>query len=188
MSTPGKPTTGSAIDALELLRADHDKVKNLFREFEELKGNDDEDERKAELVDEICYELTLHSMIEEEIFYPTVRAAIDDDDMMDEADVEHAGARELISQLEVMYPGDDHFDATVTVLGEEIAHHIDKEENDMFAAARAAAIDLDELGERLAARKEELDEDLSSPPSSIDAIDAALPQNGARRAPRPPNE
>jgi hemerythrin superfamily protein len=187
MTTPGKPRSGSAIDALELLKADHDKVKTLFREFENLKGNDDEDERKAELVDEICYELTLHTMIEEEIFYPTLRSVIDDDDMMDEADVEHAGARELISQLEVMYPGDDHFDATVTVLSEEIVHHIDKEESDMFDAARASGLDLDELGERLSARKEELDEDLSSPPSSIDTIDAPLPHDGARRAPRSPN-
>lgn len=184
MSTPGKPKSGSAIDALELLRADHEKVKSLFREFESLKGNDDEDERKSELVDEICYELTVHSMLEEEIFYPIVRSAIDDDDMMDEADVEHAGARELISQLEVMYPGDDHFDATVTVLGEEIAHHIEKEESDMFEAARAAGIDLDDLGEQLSARKEELDEDLSSPATSLDAMQ---PHDGARRPPRPPN-
>ena len=127
----------SAPDALDLLKADHDKVKSLFREFEDLRGSDDEDERKGELVDEICYELTMHTMIEDEIFYPVLRSVIDDDDMMDEADVEHAGARELISQLEVMYPGDDHYDATVTVLGEEIAHHIDKEESDMFDAARA---------------------------------------------------
>ncbi len=184
MSTTGKPKSGAAIDALELLKSDHDKVKSLFREFESLKGNDDEDERKSELVDEICYELTVHAMIEEEIFYPVLRSAIDDDDMMDEADVEHAGARELISQLEVMYPGDDHFDATVTVLGEEIAHHIDKEESDMFEAARAAGIDLEDLGEQLSARKEELDDDLASPPSSIDAME---PHDGARRAPRAPN-
>jgi hemerythrin superfamily protein len=187
MSTTGKPKRGAAIDALDLLKADHDKVKTLFREFDDLRGNDDEDERKAELVDEICYELTVHTMIEEEIFYPALRAAIDDDDMMDEADVEHAGARDLISQLEVMYPGDDHFDATVTVLGEEIGHHIDKEESDMFAAARGAGLDLDDLGERMSARKDELDEDLSSPPSSIDSIDAAAERTGARRAPRPPN-
>lgn len=184
MSNPGKPKSSAAIDALELLKSDHDKVKSLFREFESLKGNDDEDERKSELVDEICYELTVHSMLEEEIFYPVLRSAIDDDDMMDEADVEHAGARELISQLEVMYPGDDHFDATVTVLGEEITHHIDKEESDMFEAARAAGIDLEDLGEQLSARKEELDEDLSSPPSSIDAME---PHDGARRSPRAPN-
>ncbi len=184
MPNPGKPKSASALDALELLKADHEKVKSLFREFESLKGNDDEDERKSELVDEICYELTVHSMLEEEIFYPVVRSAIDDDDMMDEADVEHAGARELISQLEVMYPGDDHFDATVTVLGEEIAHHIDKEESDMFEAARLAGIDLEDLGEQLSARKEELDEDLSSPPSSIDAME---PHDGSRRSPRAPN-
>jgi len=183
MANTGKQK-GASFDALDLLRADHEKVKNLFREFENLKGNDDEDDRKAELVDEICYELTLHAMIEEEIFYPAVRSAIDDDELMDEAAVEHAGARELISQLEVMYPGDDHFDATVTVLGEEVAHHIDKEESDMFEAARSAGIDLDDLAEQLTARKEELDEDLSSPATPIDAME---PHDGARRAPRPPN-
>ena len=184
MSSQDKPKSGAPRGALDLLKADHDKVKNLFREFETLKGNDDDDERKSELVDEICYELTVHAMLEEEIFYPVLRSAIDDDDMMDEADVEHAGARELISQLEVMYPGDDHFDATVTVLGEEVAHHIDKEESEMFEAARSAGIDLDDLGEQLSARKDELDEDLASPPSSIDAMQ---PHDGVRRAPRAPN-
>ena len=184
MSTHGKPKSGAAIDALELLKADHQKVKSLFLEFEGLRENDDDDERKFELVDEICYELTLHSMIEEEIFYPMLRSVIDDDDLMDEADIEHAGMRDLIGQLEVMYPGDDHFDATVTVLGEEIAHHIDKEESDMFAAARSAGVDLDDLAEQLTARKEELDEDLSSPATPIDAME---PHDGARRAPRPPN-
>lgn len=174
----------SAPDALALLKADHDKVKSLFREFDDLRGSDDEDERKGELVDEICYELTVHTMIEDEIFYPVLRSVIDDDDLMDEADVEHAGTRELISQLEVMYPGDDHYDATVTVLGEEIAHHIEKEETDMFDAARRAGLDLDDLGEQLAARKDELDEDLSSPATSIDAIE---PRDGGRRMQRPPN-
>jgi hemerythrin-like domain-containing protein len=184
MTTPGKLGHGPARDALALLRADHDKVRSLFREFESLRGIDDEDERKSELVDEICYELTLHTMVEEEIFYPVLRSAINDDDMMDEADVEHAGARELISQLEVMYPGDDHFDATVVVLGEEVGHHIEKEEGEMFEAARNAGIDLERLAEQLAARREELEEDLSSPATSIDAME---PHNGARRAPRPPN-
>ncbi|MFC0131942.1 hemerythrin [Massilia eurypsychrophila] len=173
-----------AADALELLRADHEKVKTMFREFDTLKGKDDEDRRKTELVDEICYELTLHAMLEEEIFYPVLRSAIDDDELLDEADIEHAGARELIGQLEVMMPGDDHFDATVTVLGEEVGHHIDKEESELFDAARNAGIDLDDLGEQLAARKEELEEDLSSPPSTIDAM---APHEGARRQPRAPN-
>ncbi len=176
-----KPT--AAPDALELLKADHDKVRSLFRELETLGNDEDDEQRKADLVDEICYELTIHSMIEEEIFYPVVRAAIDDDDLMDEADVEHAGARDLISQLEVMYPGDDHFDATVTVLGEEIEHHIDKEESDMFVAVRAAGIDLDELGELMAARKDELDEDLTSPVPTMDNMD---PHEDTRRPPRAP--
>jgi hemerythrin superfamily protein len=186
MSTPRKPTAKAAPDALDLLRADHDKVKQLFRDFDALKDSDD-DERKAELVDEICFALTIHTLVEEEIFYPALRAAIDDDDLLDEADIEHAGARELISQLEVMYPGDDHFDAAVTVLGEEVAHHIDKEEHDMFDAARGAGIDLHALAARLAARKEELDDDLAAPPSPYDGLDALTPHNGTRRSPRPPN-
>jgi hemerythrin superfamily protein len=184
MSHHGKRKPAADGKALELLRADHQRVRTLFIEFDSLKGIDDEDERKAELVDEICYELTLHTMLEEEIFYPVLRSAINDDDLMDEADVEHAGARELISQLEVMYPGDDHFDATVSVLGEEVGHHIAKEEGEMFEAARRAGIDFERLGEQLAARREELEEDLSSPAGTIDAME---PHDGARRAPRPPN-
>jgi hemerythrin superfamily protein len=184
MTTPGKRNSAQDGKALDLLRADHQRVSMLFREFDSLKGLDDEDERKAELVDDICYELTVHTMLEEEIFYPVLRSAIGNDELMDEADVEHAGARELISQLEVMYPGDDHFDATVSVLGEEVAHHIEKEEGEMFDAARNAGIDLAKLGAQLEARRAELEEDLSSPAGTIDAME---PHDGARRAPRPPN-
>lgn len=180
-----RPASGGR-DALDILRADHARLKSMFRDFEQLRDDDEDDEdlRKAELVDDICYELTVHAMIEEEIFYPALRSASDVQDLMDEADIEHAGARELISQLEVMYPGDDHFDATVTVLGEEIAHHIDKEESAMFAAARAGGIDLHALGAQLAARKAALNEDLTAPPASIDAL---TPHDGTRRPPRPPN-
>lgn len=183
MSPTGKKKNRPAMDALELLKADHEKVRRMFREFESMKDSEDEDERKAELVDDICYELTLHTMIEEEIFYPVVRAAIDNDDLMDEADVEHAGARELISQLEVLYPGDDHFDATVSVLGEEVEHHMEKEESEMFKAVRRTDIDLDELGQQLLARKEELEEDLTAPAATLDAMQV----HDARRTPRPPN-
>jgi hemerythrin-like domain-containing protein len=183
MTAPMKEQDRSASQALELLHADHQKVRDLFSEFDSLKGLDDEDERKAELVDEICYELTLHTMVEEEIFYPALRAAIGDDELMDEAEVEHAGARELISQLEVMYPGDDYFDATLAVLGEEVGHHIDKEEDEIFEAARRAGIDLASLSEQLAARRAELEEDLTAPAST----DPLSPHEGVRRAPRPPN-
>lgn len=180
----GKHKPGAGTDALALLSADHDKVRTLFRAFDSLKGKDDEDRRKTELVDDICYQLTLHTMIEEEIFYPALRRAIGDDELLDEADVEHAGARELISQLEIMMPGDDHFDATVTVLGEEVEHHIEKEESEIFDAARKAGIDLDAIGKRLAARKADLEEDLTSPPTAIESME---PRHGARRAPRAPN-
>ncbi|QYF93764.1 hemerythrin domain-containing protein [Massilia sp. PAMC28688] len=172
-------------DALEVLRAEHARIKSLFRDFDNLPADDDDDDqRKAELVDDICYELAVHAMIEEEIFYPAVRAGAGQQELMDEADIEHAGARELISQLEIMYPGDDHFDAIVTVLGEEMAHHMDKEESAMFAAARAAGIDLQILGSQLAARRMALDEDLTAPPATMDPID---PRDGTRGPPRPPN-
>jgi hemerythrin superfamily protein len=177
-------TQDGAGSALDILKADHDKVLALFGEFDALRGSEDEDERKADIVGEICYELTVHGMIEEEIFYPMLRAATDDDSLMDEADVEHAGARDLISQLEVMYPGDDHYDATVTVLGEQVAHHIEKEEDILFQAARDAELDLDDIGEQLLARKEELDEDLGSPASDINGMEA---HESTRMTPRAPN-
>lgn len=171
-------------DALTLLRSDHARVRLLFGELDSLRGIEDEDERKAELVDDICYELTVHSMLEEEIFYPALRAAIDDDDLLDEAELDHAGARELISQLEVMYPGDDHFEATVAVLAEEVGHHIDREESEMFDAARAAAgLDLVALGRRMAARRAELD-DLGPPSGTIDGME---PHEGRRTPPRAPD-
>jgi hemerythrin superfamily protein len=170
-------------DALTLLRSDHARVRLLFGELDSLRGIEDEDERKAELVDDICYELTVHSMLEEELFYPALRAAIDDDDLLDEAELDHAGARELISQLEVMYPGDDHFEATVAVLAEEVGHHIDKEESEMFDAARAAGLDLVALGRRMAARRAELD-DLSPPSGTIDGME---PHEGRRTPPRAPD-
>lgn len=172
------------LDALDLLRADHDKVRQLFREFDSLRDVDDEDERKAELVDEIVYELTIHTMIEEEIFYPAVRMALGDDDMLDEAESDHAGARELMLQLEDLYPGDEHFETTVTVLAEEVADHIDREEADLFNAVRNCGIDLEGMCGQLIARKDALDEDLSAPALPPEA---PAPHDGTRRPPRAPN-
>ena len=183
-----KPATqdGAVKDALEMLKTDHAKVKALFREFDALKGNDGADGRKGELVDDICHALTLHSIVEEEILYPALRAATgaDDEELLDEADIEHAGARELIGQLDIMVPGDDHYDATVTVLGEEVMHHIDKEESELFDLARQAGLALDALGRRLAARKGELEDDLASPRSTLEAMQ---PHERMRRQPRAPN-
>lgn len=145
-----------AQDALALLVEDHKNVKKMFKDFDKLKESDGSDEAKAALVEKICMELTVHAQVEEEIFYPAVREAIEDDDLMDEAEVEHAGAKDLIAQLEGMAPGDEHYDAKVTVLGENIEHHIEEEEGEMFPKAKKAKLDLADLGEQIAARKEEL--------------------------------
>ena len=150
-----KSSDASPQDAIRLLTADHKSVKALFEAFEKIKGRENADDEKADLVQRICTELTTHTTIEEEIFYPAVREAIADEDLMDEADVEHASAKDLISQLEEARPKDDHYDAKVTVLGEMIDHHVKEEEKEMFPKARKA-IDVEEVGAELAARKAEL--------------------------------
>ena len=150
-----RPASGQ-VDAIALLKADHAEVKKMFKQFERMKeeGGDGE---KAELAARICAALTVHARIEEEIFYPAVRDAIEDEDLMDEAEVEHAGAKSLISQIEGMQPGDPLYDAKVTVLGEQVDHHIKEEEGEMFTQVRESDLDLAELGAELMARKGELE-------------------------------
>lgn len=142
-------------DAVGLLMADHQRVARLFAEFDALKGNGSDD-AKSTLVAQICRELIVHTSIEEEIFYPAVRTAIEDDDLMDEALVEHAGAKDLIAQLQAADPDDDLYDARVTVLGEQIDHHVGEEEGRMFPQAKASGIDLVSLGAALRKGKTEL--------------------------------
>ncbi len=156
MAQARKKAAGSnGPNAIALLTEDHRKVKKLFKDFEGLKEGR-ATARKSALVRQICAELSVHAQVEEEIFYPAVREAIDDRDLMDEADVEHAGAKDLIAQLESMAPGDDHYDAKVTVLGEYIDHHVKEEQNEMFPKVRRAKVDVAELGARITQRKKEL--------------------------------
>lgn len=149
--TTEKPIS-SKTDAIALLNADHKKVKKLFKDFEDLKQDGTAKEKKA-LALEICTELTVHAELEEELFYPAVRKAIDDDDLMNEAEVEHATAKDLIAQIETMAASDPLFDAKVTVLGEYIDHHVEEEQNEMFPKVKKAKIDLDVLGEEMTVRK-----------------------------------
>lgn len=141
-------------DAVALLKADHRKVEKLFSQYEKAQHAD----RKRELAQEICTELTVHTRIEEDVFYPACRGAVEED-MIDEAFVEHDGAKVLISELEEGNPGDDYYDAKVTVLKEMIEHHVEEEEKrveGLFSKARSAGLDMDRLAEEMTAEKEQL--------------------------------
>jgi hypothetical protein len=137
-------------DAIAMLKEDHERVQEMFDRFERARSDD----QKQQLAERICDDLTLHAEIEEEIFYPAVREAIDDEDLMDEAEVEHASAKELIAQIRAGKFGDPQWEAKVTVLGEYVKHHIKEEQKEMFPKARAAKLDLRALGEQIAARKQ----------------------------------
>ena len=134
--------------AIALLMEDHEYVKKAFRAFEKL----DEEDQPA-LVKQVCAALKVHTKIEEEIFYPAVRKAIKDEDLMNEAEVEHDSAKVLIRQLERMKPSNPKFAATFTVLGEYVNHHVKEEESEMFPKARRARINLKGLGAKLMGRK-----------------------------------
>lgn len=144
-----------AKDAVAMLTAQHREVSGMFKQFEDM--GDNAKAGKQELAARICEALILHTAIEEEIFYPAVReAAKEGDDMIDEATVEHASAKELIQQLLDMDPDDDLFDAKVKVLGEQIDHHVEEEEEEMFPQAKKAKLDLVALGQQMAQRQQQL--------------------------------
>ncbi|HUQ25693.1 MAG TPA: hemerythrin domain-containing protein [Burkholderiales bacterium] len=141
-------------DAIAILKADHASVKKAFKQFEKM---DQEDvATMKELVTTVCNELTVHTTIEEEIFYPALRKKMEDEDLMNEAQVEHASAKDLIKQLEGMDADDPLYAATFTVLGEYVNHHVEEEEDEMFPQAEKLKLDLEELGRKMLARKEDL--------------------------------
>jgi hemerythrin superfamily protein len=153
------PTTRTPADACSLLDADHRNVKKLFKEFEPLAESKAKTApaKRRELADQICMELTVHARIEEEIFYPALREAIKEEDLLDEAEVEHASAKELIAQIEAGDENDPKWCAKVIVLGEYIDHHVKEERNEIFVKARAAKkLDLVAMRDELQARKDEL--------------------------------
>jgi hemerythrin-like domain-containing protein len=147
-------TRSKNASAIDMLKEDHAKVKKAFKEFENMDRSDTETCRQV--VKTVCEDLKVHTSLEEEIFYPAVRAAIEDEDIMNEAAVEHETAKMLIEQLENSGPEDPQYFATFTVLGEYVMHHVKEEEGEMFPQAKKAELDLDALGEQMKARKEEL--------------------------------
>lgn len=158
-------------DAIMLLKADHRKVEELFEKFQKARGDD----KKMQIAEQVCNELKIHAMIEEEIFYPAFQGKVEDD-LYHEAFVEHDGAKVLINDILTNGPQDEFFEAKVTVLCEEIEHHVKEEERGkegFFAQARQTDVDLKELRDRLIARKEELQEQLKNgglPPAKLAAI------------------
>jgi hypothetical protein len=139
-------------DAIALLKADHRKVEGLFEKYEKSRG------KKAEIAQQICIELSVHTTIEEEILYPACQEAGVEEDMLDEAYVEHDGAKIMIAQIREGKPEDEFYDAKVKVLSEEIKHHVKEEEqrDGLFAQLKSKDVDLKALGAQMAARKQEL--------------------------------
>ena len=139
-------------DAIALLKADHEAVSELFAQYEKTRSSPN----KKALVAQICTALSVHAQIEEEIFYPAVKAALKDKLLVPEATVEHTGVKDLIAQLEGAEPDGEMYDAKVKVLSEYVKHHVKEEQTEMFPKAKAALLDMLELGARMASRKNEL--------------------------------
>lgn len=135
-----------------MLRADHKLVSELFEQYEKSRSP----AKKKELVAQICKELTVHAQVEEEIFYPAVQAALDDHELVPEALVEHATLKDLIAQVEGLEPDGEMFDAKIKVMSEYVKHHVKEEQSEIFPKARASSLDMTELGDQIAARKQEL--------------------------------
>ncbi|HEY6822013.1 MAG TPA: hemerythrin domain-containing protein [Burkholderiales bacterium] len=148
------PKTRSKNTPFDLLKEDHDKVKKSFKEFEKMDRQDTETCRQLVLA--TCEDLKVHTTLEEEIFYPALREAMEDEDLLNEAAVEHETAKMLIEQLENMSADDPNYFATFTVLGEYVMHHVKEEEGEMFPEAKKCDIDFEGLAERMRSRKEEL--------------------------------
>lgn len=139
-------------DAISILREDHRRVDEMFRQFERLRDT----RARGELANRICVELLIHAHVEEEIFYPAVREAIDDEDLMDEADIEHATLSALITDIMNLPPDGKGYGARVKVLGDYVRHHVQEEQNRMFSKARQARLDMRKLGEQILETREEL--------------------------------
>lgn len=144
--------TTKAGDATTLLRADHKLVSGLFADYGKARSST----KKKEIVARICAELSVHARVEEEIFYPAVKLALNDKELIPEATVEHATLEGLIAQVEGVEPDGEMFDAKIKVMCEYVEHHVKEEQNEMFPKAKAAKLDMVELGARMAERKAEL--------------------------------
>lgn len=147
-----KSSSSKAQDATVLLKTDHKRVSDLFADYEEANSV----KEKSQIAQQICNELTVHAQIEEEIFYPAVKKALKDKELIPEATVEHAILKSLIAQVEEEKPGGELYDAKIKVMKEYVKHHVKEEQNEIFPKAKSADLDMRALGAKLSKRKEEL--------------------------------
>jgi len=152
MTTAAKKNETKPQPAIAMLKADHKLVDELFEQFESAKSS----ETKKTLAEQICKELTIHAQVEEEIFYPAVKEALKDKQLVPEAQVEHATLKNLIAEIEAAKDDEEMWEARVKVLGEYVKHHVKEEQNEMFPKAKASDLDMDELGVMMQERKNEL--------------------------------
>ena len=180
MAKSKSPTGRAQPLALELLMSDHRKVEDLFEQFEQEKEGDEGTRR--EIAQRICSELTVHAQVEEELFYPWLRENLEDDkmEMLEEAQIEHNTAKDLIAQIESAADIDEVFNARVKVLSEYIKHHVQEEENEIFPEVRDEQEELDELGQEMTARKGELKEELGLEADESDAEETEESDSAAR--------
>lgn len=172
--TTARRTTPKAPDAIAMLRDDHKKVSALFDEYEKSRSAT----KKQGIVANICLELSVHATLEEEIFYPAVRAALKDRELVPEAIVEHATVKEFIAKVDGKLPDGDMFDAQIQVMGEYVKHHVKEEQNEMFPKARSSKLDMMELGQKMAARKQELLADpqqIPKKPAAVSELPSEVP-------------
>jgi hemerythrin-like domain-containing protein len=176
------PAKQAKNDVLAILQADHKRVQKLFKQFE--KADREDPEALRGIAEQACMELQIHAKLEEEIFYPALREAIDPEEMemMDEASVEHDSAKQLIAQLRELEPSDDKYAATFTVLGEYVQHHVEEEEKEMFKQARRAKLDMQALGEQIQERRAQL-KGATEGGAHADAAPGAA-RGGKQQAPR----
>jgi hemerythrin superfamily protein len=157
-----KAASDAPRDAIALLKQDHRVVEQLFEQFEEA----DDDELQA-IAERVCQLLTVHAQIEEELFYPPAKEALEDEEeieLVNEANVEHQSAKDLIAKIEAMTPEDENFKATVKVLSEYIKHHVKEEEKELFPKVKETELDLKEIGSQLLERKMALMQELGIEP------------------------
>jgi hemerythrin superfamily protein len=168
------PRTMKEADAVDLLTDDHLRVSALFKQYEKLAKKEAPADQRKTLSGVICAMLKAHTTIEEEIFYPAARAAGVEADLLDEADIEHASAKDLIAQIESAGADSDHYDAKVKVLGDYITHHVVEEHTEMFPKCRRAGMDLVTLRSELESRKMEILPDPGASPGGAKGPSAGI--------------